>query len=190
MGKTLWSIWIIKNRNTCIFAPLHNELDVLNSKNVEDFIVKNNINIVVHGANVGGTRKSTTQDVLDKNLRMFFNLVRCEKYLDKLILLGSGAEYDRRNMPPRVREDDFDRFIPAEDYGFSKYIMSKYIENSKNIINLRMFAVFGRYEDYEYRFISNSIVKNLLRLPIVIKQNVLFDYLYIDDCVRISGMVY
>lgn len=185
IGKNLVEYLSNKKQQYRVYAPLHEQLDLLDSKKVCDFIMESDIHIVVHGANVGGSRKSTTQNVLDKNLRMFFNLDRCEKYFEKLILLGSGAEYDKINMLPRVKEEDFGRFIPADDYGFSKYIMSKCIEHSEKMINLRMFGVFGRYEAYEYRFISNSIVKNLLRLPIVIRQNVFFDYVYINDCVRI-----
>ena len=45
--------------------------------------------------------------------------------------------------------------------------------------------MFGKYEDYDFKFISNAIVKNLLKLPIVINQNVKFDYMYINDCVKI-----
>ena len=64
--------------------------------------------------------------------------------------------------------------------------MSKYIENNKsNIVNLRFFAVFGKYEDYTIRFISRSICNNLLGKPITINQNLYFDYIYINDVVRI-----
>ncbi len=84
-------------------------------------------------------------------------------------------------MPPKVKESEFGRYVPADDYGFSKYVLSKYIEKADNIYCLRLFGVFGPYEDYEYKFISNSIVKNLLQMPINIVQDVYFDWLYIDD---------
>ena len=49
-----------------------------------------------------------------------------------------------------------------------------------------MFLVaYGKYENYRYKFISNTIVKNLLELPIVINKNVFFDYIYVDDLVKI-----
>jgi nucleoside-diphosphate-sugar epimerase len=50
---------------------------------------------------------------------------------------------------------------------------------------LRLFGVFGRHEDYGFRFVSNAIVKNLLHMPIHIKQNVFFNWLYIDDLLHI-----
>jgi GDP-L-fucose synthase len=48
-----------------------------------------------------------------------------------------------------------------------------------------LFAVFGKYEDYEIRFISNAICRALLGAPVTMRQNVMFDYLYIDDFIRI-----
>lgn len=38
-----------------------------------------------------------------------------------------------------------------------------------------------KYEDYAIRFISNAICKTLFDLPITIKQNRNFDYLYVND---------
>ena len=51
--------------------------------------------------------------------------------------------------------------------------------------HLRIFGIFGKYEDYRYRFISNAIVNNINGLPIAMNQNVFFDYTYINDFVRI-----
>jgi GDP-L-fucose synthase len=81
-------------------------------------------------------------------------------------------------------EEYFGVHVPEDAYGFSKYVMAKYIEQADKITNLRLFGVFGKYEDYEFKFISNAIVKNLLGMPIVINQNVNFDYLYVDDLIR------
>jgi GDP-L-fucose synthase len=48
-------------------------------------------------------------------------------------------------------------------------------------VSLRLFGVFGRHEDWQTRFISNAICRAIHDLPIVIHQDVAFDYLYIDD---------
>ena len=48
-------------------------------------------------------------------------------------------------------------------------------------MDLRIFGIFGRYEDYAIRFISNAICKTIFDLPITLKQNRKFDYLYVDD---------
>lgn len=84
-----------------------------------------------------------------------------------------------------MKESYFDRHIPTDQYGFSKYIMTKYMQHSKNIYNLRLFGVFGKYDDWRYRFIPNACCRALLGRPIVIRQNKMFDFMYIDDLVEI-----
>ena len=170
----------------CIFSPSHKELDLLDEKAVFEFVKNNKIDIIVHCANVGGGRDSLDEtDVVEKNLRMFFNIAKCSDLVEKIIHFGSGAEYDKSKPIIDVREDDTKIIIPKDDYGFYKYICSNFVNNSNNIINLRLFGVYGKYENYLFKFISNTIVKNILHLPIVIKQNVFFDYLYIDDLLKI-----
>ena len=102
-----------------------------------------------------------------------------------MIHFGSGAEYDKRFPIAKVKETDFDKRVPVDEYGFAKYLCSKYIENTENMVCLRIFALFGKGEDYRYRFISNAICRNIFGLPITMRQNVYFDYIYINDFVRI-----
>lgn len=172
-----------------IFYPYHKELDLLDSEKVAWYLKEKNIKLIIHAANVGGERKTAYDegktDVVSSNLKMFFNLARNIDDLDQMIHFGTGAEYSIKHYRPKMSEDYFDEHIPDDSYGFSKYVISKYIEKSEKIINLRLFGVFGKYEDYTFRFISNAIVKNLLGLPIVINQNVNFDYLYVADLMRI-----
>ncbi|MBI5122327.1 NAD(P)-dependent oxidoreductase, partial [Candidatus Roizmanbacteria bacterium] len=122
---------------------------------------------------------------LSDNLRIFFNLLKNKDRYKKMIHLGSGAEYDKTKPIVKVKETDLGKTIPKDEYGFFKYICSKYIEKEKDIVCIRIFGLFGKYEDSRYRFISNAIVNNLNGLPITLNQNVFFDYLYINDFVRI-----
>lgn len=168
-------------------APSHKELDLLNTSSVDQFFLRHkHFDIVIHTANIGGTRKTKdSSKTFHSNLKMFFNIVRNEKQFDKLINLGSGAEYGKQELIKKVGEKDFGRNVPEDLYGFYKYICSDVIEGHDKFINLRLFAVWGKYEDYQIRFISNAICKSILQLPITINKNVFFDYLYIDDLVKI-----
>jgi len=172
-----------------IIAAKRTDLDLLDENKVESIIKKEKINFIIHCASVGGSRKTGYDagkfDVIGTNLRMFHNLARCLTSDMRMIHFGSGAEYDMRNYQPKMPESFFDTHVPADDYGYSKYLISKYIEKTDNITCLRIFGLYGRHEDYKFKFISNAIVKNLLDLPIKINQNVLFDYLYIDDLLNI-----
>ena len=167
-----------------IFAPSHKEIDLLDKNQVMSYAADHDIDRVIHCANVGGNRKTSEADTLDKNLRMFFNICALEGGVERIIHFGSGAEYDKSRDLVQVKEEEFGKYIPKDAYGFSKYIMSQYIEKSQKILCLRLFGVFGKYEDYEYKFISNAMVKNLLGVPINIIKNVYFDYLYVDDCIK------
>ena len=102
-----------------------------------------------------------------------------------MIFLGSGAEYDKSEDIKEVKESDFGKRIPQDDYGFYKFICSKYIEISDKVVNLRLFGVFGKYEDYETRVISNVICRILFDLPVEINQNAIFDFVYVGDLCRI-----
>jgi GDP-L-fucose synthase len=189
VGKNLAEYFSQFPSRYSLYYPFHKDLELTNADKVSDFVKKNNIDVIIHCASVGGSRKTGYDagktDIVSTNLRMFFNLVRSIDNGRRLIFFGSGAEYDRQNYRPNMSEEYFGTHVPADDYGFSKYVCSKFAEGPKNICNLRIFGMFGRYEDFEYKFISNAIVKNLLKLPIVINQNVRFDYMYIDDCVKI-----
>jgi UDP-glucose 4-epimerase len=103
-----------------------------------------------------------------------------------MIHFGSGAEYDKTGLPAKVKEEYFDTRVPTDPYGFSKYICAKYIERSERLVELRLFAVFGAYEDYTVRFISNACCRALKGLPIVVRQDIVFDYLYVKDLVKLT----
>lgn len=171
-----------------IFAPSSQELNLLDEDAVKEYIIRHRFGVVIHAATWNATKNSKKDltKVFPNNCRMFFNIARCSEYYGKMIYYGSGAEYDRRHWKPKMKEGYFDTHVPVDDYGFSKYIMAKYTENARNIYDLCIFGVFGKYEDWEIRFISNACCKVLWDLPITIKQNVFFDYLYIDDLVNIT----
>jgi UDP-glucose 4-epimerase len=171
-----------------ILSPPSTELDLLDENRVRDFVIHNRCDVVLHTATWNATKTSSkdTSRVLANNLKMFFNLARCSHHYGKMIYFGSGAEYDRRFWVPRMREDYFDTHVPVDDYGYSKYVMRKYVAKAENIYELCLFGVFGKNEDWRIRFISNACCKAIWDLPITIKQNVFFDYLYIDDLAKVT----
>lgn len=169
-----------------LLAPGHGELDLLDENAVRRFVREHRIDTVIHTAIKPGHRNAIDlTNLVYTNTRMFFNLARNADTFDKMIFLSSGAVYDMRYYTPKMGEDYFDVHVPVDETGFPKYVCAKYAERLDNVIELRPFGVFGRYEDWEIRFISNAICKTLFDLPITIKQNRRFDYVCIDDLVRI-----
>lgn len=165
-----------------ILAPSHKELDLLDADSVHDFVVSAKPDFIVHSACKPGHRNAKDHTALFySNTRMFYNLAANSARCGKLLVIGSGAIYDMRHYRPKMREDYFGAHIPADDHGFSKYVCGKYIESSANIVDLRVFGIFGKYEDHGIRFISNMICKALFDLPLTIKQNRRMDYICAED---------
>jgi len=174
--------YLLKNYDYTLFTPSSQELDLSNENGVDAYILNNKIDIVMHLANRGGGRDTIDmKNVTEYNLRMFFNIAKHEKNVQKIISFGSGAEYGKHKPIVDVAEEEYLHSLPLDEYGLYKSITSRMIEKSDRILQLRIFGAYGEYENYRYKFISNAIVKNLLHLPITINKNVFFDYIYSDD---------
>jgi len=176
-----------KNKAYNLYTPTAVDLDLTNTNDVKTFFKKNNIDCIINSATVPQINKKYSLDVCEKNLKIFFNLYKFKNNDTRLLNLGSGSEYNRESWTPNMNEEYFDKFIPQDSHSFSKYVISKFIKqsNDNSLYHLRLFGIFGKYEDYKNKFISNCIAKNLLNLPIVINKNAIYDYLYIDDFIRI-----
>ena len=169
-----------------IIAPGSKELNIADCTSVDNFFENNTIDVVIHSACKPGHRNAKDHTELFKtNTQMFFNLERHFNKYEKMIIIGSGAIYDMRYYEPKMKEEYFGTHIPIDDHGLTKYVCEKVIEKSDNIIDLRIFGIFGKYEDYAIRFISNLICKAIFDLPLTMNQNREFDYLYIDDLMPI-----
>jgi len=166
-----------------VLHPGFQELDLTCAQSVQSYFDANKIDVIVHSATTLRDGTDYPVDVCENNLRMFFNLARMVEPSVKLINFGSGSEYSRKYWYQKMPEKFFDSHVPDDPHSFSKYVISRYIESSlnKNMVTLRIFGIFGKYEDYNYKFISNAICKNLFHLDIVINQNVNYDYIYIED---------
>lgn len=170
-----------------LYTPGSKELNCADAVAVEQYLKKYHFDVVIHAvghSNIPG-RNRAPKDTLDMTLRTYFNFERCQDYFGKMIFFGSGAEFDRTHYEPKMKETGFDKFVPRDDYGYAKYIINKSIANSKNIYNLRIFGLFGKYEFWPNKFISLSCCKTILDVPISIRRNVRFDWLYIDDLMPI-----
>ncbi len=164
-----------------VLAPKREELDILDEKKVYSYIKNNNFDIIINALDI----RDTDNLYFEHRLRMFLNIERCSNLYEKMIYFGSGAEYARELPVINIYEEEFDRKIPEDTYGFCLHQMSKYAIKSDNIYNFRLFGIFGRYELWRRRFISNAICKALYDYPITIRQNMIFDYLYVDDLCNI-----
>lgn len=174
IGKNIYEYFEGKHDLT---APTHQQLDVLDEHAVFDCLSKGNFDIVINALDV----RDGSADYFEKRLRMFTNLATHHNLYGKMLYFGSGAEYGKQQDMIQVSEDDFGKVIPSDTYGLCMYTMQHLASQLPNVYNFRLFGIFGKYEIWQRRFISNAICKAMYRLPITIRQNTKFDYLYIDD---------
>ncbi|MCR4376856.1 MAG: NAD(P)-dependent oxidoreductase [Rhodospirillales bacterium] len=173
----------LEPRNYVILSPKRQELNLLDTQGVKTYIKDNQPDIVIFSA--------VNIQSLSENVQMYFNVERCSSDFGKMITIGSGAEYDMRHYYPMMSEDYFGQYVPCDTYGLSKYIISNDIEKKpRNIVNLRVLGIFGKYEDYTRRFISNNICKSIAGLGVTINQNMNFDFIYITDFIKILEMFF
>lgn len=164
------------------FAPNSKELNVLDFNRLVGYVRQKNIDIIIHTAHYN--RKRIQQDPkleLEIDSKMFLNIHKVAPLVEKVLYFGSGAEYDKNLPICSIREEAFGRSIPSTQYGLSKYIQNIIAGKSENIYNLRLFGLFGKYEDIQVYLISNLCCKAISNLSLTIRRDCIFDYLYIDD---------
>jgi GDP-L-fucose synthase len=170
-----------------VLAPSHSQLDLADDLAVNAWFREHAVDAVVHGAVRPGHRaaQDPTRQAWN-NLRMFFNIERNRDKFGPFVFLSSGAVYDTRESLVRVSEERLGSSVPEDEHGLSKYAIARFLDaaalDAKHpIVELRLFGVFGKYEDYRIRFISNAICRSLYDLPITLRQDRIFSYLFIDD---------
>ena len=166
-----------------LYAPSHAELDLADTESTDSYFSLHRFDAVIHAAVKPGHRNAPDlTNLFYTNNRIFFNLLRHADRCGRILNLGSGAIYDMRHYMPMMSEDYFGQHIPIDEHGYNKYVCGRYMEHCpEDIVDLRIFGIFGKYEDYAIRFISNAICKTLFDLPVTLRQDRDFSYLYAPD---------
>lgn len=170
-----------------IITPSSRELNCINEEEVKNYLVENQFDIVLNFAVYGNgiDKQKDANKELEYNLRIFLNFEKNQHLYKRMLYTGTGAEYNKQYSICSVKEEEEGIHIPVEPYGLMRYITDRIIRKSTNIYSLKLFAIFGKYEPWYIRFISNCCCKAIKGIPISIRQNVYFDYLYIEDFCKI-----
>lgn len=164
-----------------LHCPNEAELDLTDSYAVMSCMHKFEPTLIVHAATGNISGKSYSSNVCEHNLRMYFNLLRHRSSDCILYSLCSGSSYDRNNWMENMPEDYLGKHIPTDSQGFSKFVISSHAATARNVVILRLFGIFGKYEDYRNKFISNTIAKRLMNVDITLAKNARYDYLDVID---------
>jgi len=161
-----------------VYTPTRQELDLFDDISCLEYVKNLKPDLVIHSA--------VDITSVENTLKVFFNIYNANKHFGHMVQIGSGAEYDKRAYEPRMKESLFKKSIPIDTYGLGKFCIANVLENTVNnkVTNLRLFGIFGSYEDYSRRFISNNICNSLAGLPVSLNRNMLFDFIWVDDFSR------
>ncbi len=168
-----------------LLTPRSFELNLTNSNEVKKYFEENKIDFIIHCASVGGVRdvqdKNTT---IEDNLAMIDNILKYKSDDTRVILFGSGAMYDKSRNLHKVKEEEIGKVIPEDLYGRSKMLIAEKIKERRDFLMLNIFACYG-YGEKETRFPTYAIKSVIDGKNIEINQNVVFDYLWVEDMEKI-----
>ena len=139
-----------------LYAPSHNELDISDKNQLDKFFCNHKVDVVIHTANCNNTKRHAEE----------YEVIKCNLKMF----------YNLADM-----QDNYEKLIyfgSGAEYG--KAI------NSDKIYDLCVFGVYGKYEEWHRRFISNAICRAMNNMPVTLTRDALFSYVYIDDLVRIT----
>jgi GDP-L-fucose synthase len=182
------NIYPILNKKYVVSAPTRQELNLLDSNSVYEYLNEGNFDAVLHLANpnpVKNPENDAEANMLKDSLTGFLNLARFQDLYGKMIYSGSGAEFDKTLDMSSIKETEFGRSIPKDVYGFGKYIMNDMALKSQNIFNMRIFACYGPTDHYS-KFITHCINCCINNEPITIRQDCYFDYMHVFDVAKIA----
>lgn len=182
IGKNLKNA--LENRYI-LHTPRSFELNLKERSSVSDFFKSHQIDYIIHCASVGGMRGQTDQEsIVSENLHMLDNLLQSKKKEVPLLFFGSGSMYNRFRHLHKVSEEEIGIYIPTEPYGKAKMLASQYAKKDPQLLCLNIFSCYGYYEK-PTRFPTHVMEKMLRHEDVIIEKNAIFDYLWIEDLVKI-----
>lgn len=145
------------------------DFDLSDVSLVNTWFSNKTFDVVIHTAICGGSRlKQDSDDTVQMNLKMIFNLHQNKHAFKKLITFGSGAEI----------------FAPNTPYGISKKAIAEIVNTTDNWYNLRIFGVFD-HNELSTRFIKGNILRYLKKEPMILHSNKIMDFYYMNDLINI-----
>lgn len=168
-----------------LLTPRSYELNLIDKQAVKEYFESNEIDFVIHCASTGGARGIQDRDTtIEDNIAMVDNILKYKKAKTRVILFGSGAMYGKSRPLHKVKEEEIGNVIPSDLYGKSKMLIAEKVKNRDDVVCLNIFACYG-YGEKESRFPSYAINQVLKGEDIEINQNVIYDYLFVEDMVKI-----
>lgn len=165
------------SENYQVYTITKNNIDVLNTKAVTDYLKLIMPDIIINCLTFGGKEKvnNINSEDVGNNLRLLYNFYINQDSFKLFINIGSGAEFDRRQSIYFAKEHEIFINNPIDAYGFSKNLIARHIHNNKKFTTLRVFGCFGSTEQDTRLLKRYSSSENLILI------DKYFDYISILD---------
>lgn len=174
-----------------VYALSREHLDVCNSAQVTNTLKMIRPNVVIHCAAQGRyTPMSADPYILQNNLLGFTNLAGNKPLYDKLINIGSGAEFGLNRSLDKIKEYEVMSSFPKESYGLSKNLITRMIYEMEGFCNVRLFGCFDASEndDRVLKILMNNLMNDK---PFVLKTDRMFDMVWAHDVgVMINNVIH
>lgn len=132
-----------------IHALTRQQLNLADSTAVAQHFADSRYDVVLHcGAEGRNTPTAEDWNIVSSNLASVLNLMTHRHCFDKLINIGTGAEFDISTDINNVLESEIFDHNPAHSYGLSKNIIARYLTEQPNCFTLRLFGCFDSSEDH------------------------------------------
>ena len=180
IGKSLSSEL---RKDYMVYTPKRSQLDISDKKELRKYIEANSIYTIIHCA------VDYKKDISLNIQSMQEALISCKSYYNKLIYMGSGAEYSIYRNLYNVKEEEVGEHVPTDEYGLAKYLAYKSTSYLDNAICLRLFGVTGNGDNIYKRFIPNTIAKSILGMPVRINNNRVMSYVDVRDIAEVTKIL-
>ena len=157
------------------------DFDLSSAKESMKYFSKNKYDIIIHTACSKYKDEERIEDI-SNNINAYLNIIaNSDAYV---IVLGSGAEFDKRRDISSMNEIDVFRRMPIDFYGASKNFISRYaFFNHPKTVTMRLFGCFGASE-LETRFPSVVYKKIKTKGTLELEENYKMDFFYDEDLLR------
>lgn len=173
----------LQNKYT-LLTPRSSELNLIDAQQVQQFFIDNDIDFIIHCGAIGGARGSEDKDTtIEDNIAMVDNILQYKHHAARVIIFGSGAAYDKSRPLCKVKESQIGEVEPIDLYGKSKMLLAQKIKSREDTLYLNIFACYGYNE--KNKFPTYAVTQVLKGRDIVINQNIIFDYLFVEDMQKI-----
>jgi len=189
IGKNL-SNYFKLSKKYLLLTPSKIECNLLDLSQVKKVVKETQPDFIINTAYFGGVSSKIiySDENIFNNIKLVINILRASvnsKQLKKIILFGSGLEYDNSSLS--IKETD--QIKPKNIYATIKSITSLLSiglaqELKLPLVLIRPFNLYGPNDKKSVIFyLINSILKN--RDFVLTKGEQVRDYLYIDDFTKI-----